>query len=800
MLKTGRPRKDEPSYLHGKSPKEKDKARTKAYLSAKRRSPITAAQRLKKSKYQHARKLNFSTERLLEEKVKQDARNAETKIIKHMVSKQIQKKIVAFKKENQRLPNLREKKSLKEDLRKEIVALRKTSRAVQLQATHPGNYYSASTLCYSSGEKILAPFGKDLVPAEILKQRKGKFAEDHSYIVRRLGGPLQKQDDAFNHDSELQIQEDPDRDIAEITSSCIRRLVFDAGETVIANVPLADDLDCSLEQSLLESSTVPNAEGTQKLESVEGTIQFLIPSTPCREAQYTVQFHVDYTTKSLTVPVTDLWLQAEEEDNDSDNDQDFVPESESRPRKKNSHFSISKETLYKSMEKTGIGKVRKPNRLANGKLSPLLPINTTVLDIQTRSVWILRQITEIVESECTAESTGAATEEDIEAIKYMYYFRSPVKTPFQAMMQSEKEFLKDHSSGKKIVSAIATTTCSAVQSDIYMELTAEQRERELQGLPVPRTSRYPPDVPCQKNKKSVNNYKAGTIWENKESMSRALKASKKSFASALNESFRVKHTEFLTRLYELLTATQLDFDTNIHRFDWKNWNKNPSTHPQYKFETVHMLVHSVGTNDSTLESPIDEVTSIYSSPHSIARDPEGYYTYMTAKARPRPPHSPPGPLSKKHPRTTKHKHGGASCESAPRDDKQPGISKGFNYCNRKARQVIMIAKQLIVFQARFSTNTIEPKDLINKLKCYNKALKNNYDGSLDTMSLKPLPQDLLDKVDENQCLFPRTYVKEFFMELHGVGLKIRNLMAEFCYGKPVVSLVSSATGIKLWLY
>jgi hypothetical protein len=109
----------------------------------------------------------------------------------------------------------------------------------------------------------------------------------------------------------------------------------------------------------------------------------------------------------------------------------------------------------------------------------------------------------------------------------------------------------------------------------------------------------------------------------------------------------------------------------------------------------------------------------------------------------------------------------------------PGITRGFNYRNDKAHNLIKIAKQLIVVKY-YQLQDLQLDDIAKEIgSCYQHG------------SLEPLPVSIIHKVPGNTPLFPDCYDEVFLNRLHGVGLKIRRFLAEAGYQQLVVGCFTS---------
>jgi endonuclease III len=272
------------------------------------------------------------------------------------------------------------------------------------------------------------------------------------------------------------------------------------------------------------------------------------------------------------------------------------------------------------------------------------------------------------------------------------------------------------------------------------------------------------------------------------------------------------------------------------RVDWKNWGVVDKLGDNYVFQLVALLVHTNASRDYQLHCSMQEVFlhrsvvtgTCFKDPYTFALDPQGGYNFLTARAvgaSSRFLHSNKGKGNKEdgdeHDNNGKgnkedgDEHGNEEEDGDGKDDddtitdddddtitedddtitdvedeeaiedgntgKGGGISKGFNFCNAKARHLVFLSKQLIAFKYK----SLSGHD------CSNQSWYN-------PKSMAPMPTDYVKLVQEAAAradsfsrlfLFPRRYDRRFLDSLMGIGPKIRNLIAEAAYkvaGGPAV--------------
>lgn len=169
------------------------------------------------------------------------------------------------------------------------------------------------------------------------------------------------------------------------------------------------------------------------------------------------------------------------------------------------------------------------------------------------------------------------------------------------------------------------------------------------------------------------------------------------------------------------------------RPQWKAWVAAESGSSDHVFQLLVLLLQSNSSTDSMLAESSNELWAHFPTAHSVCRDPIGFYNFLTGC-------------------------GSSGC-----------ISKGYNYCFQKANNVVKLSKQLIAFAYSNLTGT---------------ALERIQNESwFKYGSLEPVPSEFLDNVPLSHRLLPVKFDSSFFSRLHGVGPKIRNLIAEAGYNE-----------------
>jgi hypothetical protein len=205
---------------------------------------------------------------------------------------------------------------------------------------------------------------------------------------------------------------------------------------------------------------------------------------------------------------------------------------------------------------------------------------------------------------------------------------------------------------------------------------------------------------------------------------------------------------------------ELEESTRPPRLGWAVWVPTKLGELWHLFQLTALLVNTNGTGDDVVKRSIGELFrheslilsgEKFDNPFTFARDPLGAFTFLTARAA-----------------------GAATSNGAA-----AGISRGFNYGNNKAHNLIKIAKQLIVFKYCELHN--------RRLDDVVKEIGMSYRHG----SLLPLPESITAMVPASLPLFPECYNADFLDSLHGVGLKMRHLLAEAGYQRLEVCYISS---------
>jgi endonuclease III len=228
----------------------------------------------------------------------------------------------------------------------------------------------------------------------------------------------------------------------------------------------------------------------------------------------------------------------------------------------------------------------------------------------------------------------------------------------------------------------------------------------------------------------------------------------------LVEKFMCRNTdrEFINSQKNILEALSVSLQEycaslNEHekpiRIGWASWVKADAGSLFHIFQITALLLFTNSVGDQVVKESIGELFNLestcilgafFDNPFTFARDPTGAYEFLTAR----------------------------SCDNAENASKSTiskGISRGFNYGNMKARHLILLSKQLIVYKYV----ELWEKDIAD------------FSGMLVHGSLDPLPEFILEAVPTTTPLFPPTYDEYFLNRLHGVGPKMRYLIAEAGY-------------------
>jgi hypothetical protein len=288
-------------------------------------------------------------------------------------------------------------------------------------------------------------------------------------------------------------------------------------------------------------------------------------------------------------------------------------------------------------------------------------------------------------------------------------------------------------------------SCSSTHSDVYLMLTTDQAKK-----------RWPPLTCRMFDFTRGPNERRGVI------------------AAFMK---RCDDTNFLAQQRQFLLAMSKVVDTYVEsleesirppRVGWAVWVPSKLGELSHLFQLTALLVNTNGTGDEVVKKSIGElfrhVSSIragekFDNPFTFAGDPCGAFSFLTARAA---------------------LNAGSGA---------PGITRGFNYGNNKAHNLIKIAKQLIVFKY-CKLQDCKLDDIV-------KEIGTPYEHG----SLLPLPEYIMDAVPCTVPLFPQCYDADFLNSLHGVGLKMRHLLAEagyqrleVCYFTPL--LITLLIGLK----
>jgi hypothetical protein len=410
-------------------------------------------------------------------------------------------------------------------------------------------------------------------------------------------------------------------------------------------------------------------------------------------------------------------------------------------RPKVSHIYPTSQELLEILQTTGRLSVFPPRQCWYHEFMPRLRLDTDVVKVVGGSVFtgVIRQITQDpLRKEC-----------------FRYYIRSrPRMLPYYEEV-TEESFLADAEKGNRWATSLPVPcrlnemtvprkSRSSTHSDIYLQLTPHQVKKK-----------WPP------NMSRMYDLRRG-LSERKNIVNRFLLRQHDSL-------FIAGQRNILTAFWTVIRHYTSTLATAIvpPRFGWALWViASPGT-PFHRFQIAALLLHTNNVGDDSVKQLVHElfkrtssVTSHkFDNPMTFVEDPMGAFQFLTARAA-------------------------ANVESILSDTGQTavgtetGIQKGVNYGNVKALSLIFLAKQLVV--AKYCDLLSRPFSRIQH------ELGSTYTHG----SLEPLPASIVTAVPHDVCLFPPTYDAPFLNSLHGVGVKIRHLLAEAGYGVVKVSLVA----------
>jgi hypothetical protein len=327
--------------------------------------------------------------------------------------------------------------------------------------------------------------------------------------------------------------------------------------------------------------------------------------------------------------------------------------------------------------------------------------------------------------------------------RFRYFIRS--KPPFTQYYEEiwEDDFLIDCKNGTRWATILPLPSSpeaevpprpssSSTHSDVYLMVTTDQGQKK-----------WPP-LTCR-----MYDFTRGRI-ERKSIIEGFIgRCSDKTFVACQRE-----YLSCLSTAVDCYISNLPDF-TKPSRLGWAAWVPTVPGDLWHLFQLTALLVNTNGTGDDIVKQSIGElfmhqssalgVVGNFDNPFTFARDPQGAFSFLTARGV------------------------GSTVLIG-----EQGISKGFNYGNEKAKNLIKIAKQLIVFKY-CELHDRQLHDVEEEIgSCYHHG------------SRQPLPASIIDKVPVNVPLFPEFYEETFLNSLHGVGTKIRHLLAEAGYQQLVV--------------
>jgi hypothetical protein len=321
--------------------------------------------------------------------------------------------------------------------------------------------------------------------------------------------------------------------------------------------------------------------------------------------------------------------------------------------------------------------------------------------------------------------------------RFRYFIRSKPHFPQYYEEIWEEDFLTDSEKGTRWAtrSPLPSTpaaevpqpvSCSSTHSDVYLLLTKEQAQKA-----------WPPLTCWMYDFTRGRTERERIIAEFKR--------------RCCDPQFILQQQKFLRAMSTAVNSYVGNLSESVKppRLGWAVWV--PSKHGElwHLFQLTALLVSTNGTGDEVVKKSIGElfmhVSSVcagkkFDNPFTFALDPLEAFLFLTARAR------------------------GSAVSSV-----SSGITCGLNYGNTKAHNLIKIAKQLIVFKyCQLQHRNLH--DVVEDIgECYTHG------------SLLPLPAYIVDNVPDTVALFPECYDEKFLDSLHGVGLKIRHLLAEAGY-------------------
>ena len=182
------------------------------------------------------------------------------------------------------------------------------------------------------------------------------------------------------------------------------------------------------------------------------------------------------------------------------------------------------------------------------------------------------------------------------------------------------------------------------------------------------------------------------------------------------------------------------------RIGWPNWISSCSSDRWYAWKIVVLLLLTNSVHDKIVRQIVDDLFLRYPNPLLVTKQSAAFLDFVTSKAKKFVPLSPGF------------------------DPMKDSITKGPDFCNQKAKNILHMTKVVILWWL---------VDNIASIKALNvDSLSNKYCLSMMESLLQPLPDTWLNEVEQSGAvLFPATYNHHFF----GIGLKMRNLCAEAIY-------------------
>jgi hypothetical protein len=406
-------------------------------------------------------------------------------------------------------------------------------------------------------------------------------------------------------------------------------------------------------------------------------------------------------------------------------------------RRKDSRIFPSNQEMQEIILATGMLTVFPPRKCWYHSFMPFLRLDTDVVKKVGSAIFVgtIRQITQDpARKEC-----------------FRYYIRSRPKLPPFYEEVGEDTFIADVAKGLRWATnlpvpsrfneiTVPRTSRSSTHSDIYPELTLHQAKKK-----------WPPHM------SRMYDFRRG-VQERKNIVHRFLQR-------RYDLEFIAEQRDILAAFWSVIRNYTSKLDTAIvpPRFGWALWVVASPGSPFHRFQIAALLLHTNNVGDLSVKQLVHELFKSSSSvtgnkfdnPLTFVEDPHGAFHFLTARA------------AAKVPRTGED---GMTAGEDGTTTLAVGIRKGVNYGNVKALSLIFLAKQLVV--SKYCELLSRPFSMIQR----------QLGRTFTHGSLEPLPASITKAIPSDICLFPPIYDETFLNSLHGVGVKIRHLLAEAGYG------------------